>query len=142
MENSIPPTPPIIPHRTRRGTFYILEIVLGVAFILATLFTAWTDPGILPGNLGKNLTLGLAPQATGGPEMAVTPTKRTHPLIGIVAGHSGNDSGTVCPDGLTEVSVNETVAAYLKKILVDKGYDVDVLQEFDSRLNDYQASAL
>lgn len=142
MENSTPPSPSVSAPRHRRGTFYILQIVLGVAFLLATLFTAWTDPGLLPGNLGKNLTLGAAPSSTGQPAAVATPTRRTHPLIGVVAGHSGNDSGAVCPDGLTEVSVNETVAAYLQKLLVDKGYDVEVLQEFDDRLNDFQASAL
>jgi N-acetylmuramoyl-L-alanine amidase len=142
METSTTPPPQVSSHRPRRGTFYILQVVLGVAFVLATLFTAWTDPGLLPGNLGKNLTQGAAPIATGQAAISATPTKRSHPLIGIVAGHSGNDSGAVCPDGLTEVKVNETVAAYLKKLLVDKGYDVEVLQEFDSRLNDFQASAL
>jgi len=142
METPTTPPPPISSRRPQKGTLYILMVVLVVAFVLATLFTAWTDPGLLPGNLGRNLTLGAAPPSTGQPANAATPTKRAHPFIGIVAGHSGNDSGAVCPDGLTEVSINEAVAAYLKKILVDKGYDVVILQEFDSRLNDFQASAL
>ncbi len=30
--------------------------------------------------------------------------------VGLVAGHRGNDSGTVCPDGLTEVEVNTRIA--------------------------------
>jgi len=29
--------------------------------------------------------------------------------IGIVAGHDGNDSGAVCPDGLTEAEVNRDI---------------------------------
>lgn len=142
MENSATPPPQTIRRRPQRGTFYILQVVLGVAFILATLFTAWTDPGLFPTDLRKNLTAGLAPQTTVQPIDATTPTPRSKPLIGIVAGHSGNDSGAVCQDGLTEASVNETVAAYVKQYLVENGYDVDILTEFDNRLNGYAASTL
>lgn len=120
----------------------MIQVVVGVAFILATLFTAWTDPGLLPGNLRRNLSAGILPQSTIVPEEAVTPTPRSRPLVGIVAGHSGNDSGAVCADGLTERTVNETVAAYVQQYLIAKGYDVDVLQEFDDRLNGYRASAI
>ena len=142
MENSATPSTQTIRKRPQRGTFYILQVVLGVAFILATLFTAWTDPGLFPTDLRKNLTVGLGPQSTSLPVDGPTPTPRSKPLIGIVAGHSGNDSGAVCQDGLTEVSVNETIAAYVKQYLVDKGYDVDILTEFDNRLNGYSASTL
>jgi N-acetylmuramoyl-L-alanine amidase len=142
MENSATPPQQAILRRPQRGTFYILQVVLGVAFILATLFTAWTDPGLFPSDLRKNLTAGLGPQVTSQPIDASTPTPRTKPLIGIVAGHSGNDSGAVCPDGQTEVSVNEAVAAYVKQYLVERGYDVDILKEFDDRLNGYMASTL
>jgi N-acetylmuramoyl-L-alanine amidase len=116
--------------------------VIGVAFVLATLFTLWTDPGLLPVNLRKSLTLGAVAQQTAAVEVALTPTARTRPLIGVVAGHSGNDSGAVCADGLTERSINETVAAYVQQILVEKGYDVDILQEFDEKLTGYRASTL
>jgi len=40
------------PNAKRHGMFYQLQIVLIVAFILATLFTAWTPASLLPGNLG------------------------------------------------------------------------------------------
>lgn len=120
----------------------MLQVVVGVAFVLATLFTAWTDPGLLPGNLRRNLSAGMLPQATLTEEDLLTPTPRAKPLIGIVAGHSGNDSGAVCADGLTERNINETIAAYIQQYLIAKGYDVDVLQEFDDRLNNYKASAL
>jgi N-acetylmuramoyl-L-alanine amidase len=61
--------------------------------------------------------------------------------IGIVAGHSGNDSGTICLDGLTEVSVNEQVAGLAVHELRRRGATADLLQEFDPRLQGYQADA-
>jgi N-acetylmuramoyl-L-alanine amidase len=61
--------------------------------------------------------------------------------IGLVAGHSGNDSGTVCIDGLTEVSVNQSVADLVAQGLRRRGATVDTLQEFDQRLVGYQADA-
>ena len=61
--------------------------------------------------------------------------------IGIVAGHSGNDSGAVCPDGLTEAEVNRTVAEAVVRDLRRRGATVDLLQEFDDRLTGYRADA-
>jgi N-acetylmuramoyl-L-alanine amidase len=62
--------------------------------------------------------------------------------MGVVAGHKGNDSGSICADGLTEQSVNEKVAYLVQKNLVDKGFSVNVLNEFDERLSSYQADVL
>jgi N-acetylmuramoyl-L-alanine amidase len=62
--------------------------------------------------------------------------------VGIIAGHSGNDAGTVCPDGLTEAEVNLATAARVAESLTGQGIQVDVLEEFDSRLRDYRANAL
>ena len=62
--------------------------------------------------------------------------------VGIVAGHWKNDSGAVCADGLKEVDINLNIATLVQKILVDQGYQVDLLQEFDPRLDGYQAAAL
>jgi N-acetylmuramoyl-L-alanine amidase len=61
--------------------------------------------------------------------------------IGIVAGHSGYDTGTVCPDGLTEASINMAIARDVVTGLRRRGAQVDLLQEFDSRLRDYRADA-
>ena len=65
----------------------------------------------------------------------------------IVAGHSGNDSGAVCVDGngnvtLTEADVNLEIAALVQQRLTQAGYEVDLLREFDSRLNGYRALAI
>ncbi len=62
--------------------------------------------------------------------------------VGLVAGHSGNDSGAVCPDGLREVDVNQAVALRTAERLRRVGAQVDVLDEFDDRLVSYQADAL
>lgn len=126
----------------RRGTFYNLQIVLAVAFLVATLFTAWTPADLLPGSLNEILAHALAPS----PESPVadypTPTARPYPRIGLVAGHWGNDPGAVCPDGLTEVEVNLNVATKVKENLTVLDFEVDLLKEFDPKLSGYQALTL
>jgi len=62
--------------------------------------------------------------------------------VGLVAGHLGHDSGAVCADGLTEVEVNVAIAREVARRLEDLGYQVDILEEFDERLNGYRAAAL
>ena len=132
------------PSAQRHGMFYQLQIVLIVAFILATLFTAWTPASLLPGNLSERFAQVLAFQAT---ETAAfpTPTARPRPLIGIVVGHwddNSKDPGAVCPDGLTELEVNQGIATRVKQNLVDQGFDVDLLREFDPKLQGYRSIAL
>jgi N-acetylmuramoyl-L-alanine amidase len=128
----------------RYGMFYQLQIVLVVAFILATLFTAWTPASLLPGNLSERFAQVIAFQAT---ETAAlpTPTARPRPLIGIVVGHwddTSKDPGAVCPDGLTELEVNQGIATRVEQKLVDSGFDVDLLREFDTKLQGYESLAL
>ena len=127
-----------------RGVFYQLQLVIIVAFILATLFTAWTPASLLPGNLSERFAAALALNATETASFP-TPTPRPRPLIGVVVGHwddNTKDPGAVCDDGLTELEVNQSIAARVKRILVDEGYDVDLLREFDAKLQGYQALAL
>lgn len=64
------------------------------------------------------------------------------PTIGIVAGHWGNDSGSVCPNGVSEQQTNLEIAKRVAELLSARDYRVDLLQEFDSRLNGYQADVL
>jgi N-acetylmuramoyl-L-alanine amidase len=127
------------------GMFRQLEIVVVVAFVIATLFTGWTEPGLLPGSLSEKLTSALTFQKLTPVPGAPTTTPRTAPRIGIVAGHSGNDSGAVCSDalgGTREVDINLNVASLVREKLIAQGYDVDLLAEFDPRLSDYKALAL
>lgn len=83
---------------------------------------------------------GPAPTAT---LIPMTPTPHQF-RVGIIAGHSGNenDSGAVCPDGLQEVQVNTDIARRVVALLQNRGWQVDLLTEFDARLNGYQADAL
>jgi N-acetylmuramoyl-L-alanine amidase len=121
------------------STFGLVAIVGAVALVLATLFTAWT-PGNSPGD--QVFQLGFTPgPTTGSPGTAVSFDRATQ-VVGIVAGHWKNDSGAVCPDGLEESQVNLQIASLVQKLLVEQGYTVDLLAEFDPRLEGYQATAL
>lgn len=62
--------------------------------------------------------------------------------IGIIAGHHGNDSGAVCPDGLTEAEINLKVAGLVAEQLQALGAHPLVLGEYDRRLGGYRADAL
>ncbi len=53
-----------------------------------------------------------------------------------MAGHSGGiDPGAFCPDGLREVDITTDTARRAKTILEARSYRVDILSEFDSRLD-------
>ena len=62
--------------------------------------------------------------------------------IGIIAGHRGYDSGTVCSDGLTEVEVTGSIAETVASMLRESGEEVETLNEFDQRLDGYEAKVL
>lgn len=65
----------------------------------------------------------------------LTPSPKT-PLVALLAGHSGGiDPGANCPDGLKEVDVTIDVASRAKTMLEARGYRVDILKEFDSKLS-------
>lgn len=135
---------PVASPRPRSLNINAFITTLGVAILLATLFTAWTPNSLFASNLKGQLSLILTPQA--GPNTAIT-TPQPQLRIGIVAGHNGNDSGTVCLDengqvDLTEADVNREIADLVQKNLVAQGYLVDLLNEFDTRLSGYRAVAL
>jgi N-acetylmuramoyl-L-alanine amidase len=120
-----------------------IQTVLGIAILLATLFTALPSRGLVAGNIYDRLSIILTPRSS---EVEV-PISQPQLRIGIVAGHSGNDSGAVCLDGngnvtLTEVDVNIKIAAMVQEQLTQKGYQVDLLREYDTRLNGYRALAI
>ncbi len=127
------------PHRVNA-----FAATLGVAVLLATLFTAWTPDSLFATNLQEQLRLMLTPQPGAANPVA---TPRPQLRIGIVAGHNGNDSGAVCTDDngqvtLTEADVNMKIATMVRDSLIAKGIQVDLLNEFDTRLNGYRAVAL
>ncbi|MCZ2128302.1 MAG: N-acetylmuramoyl-L-alanine amidase [Anaerolineales bacterium] len=119
---------------------------LGAAVLIATLFTAWTPNSFFANNLREQLRALLTPQAAVAQNAGSTAQPQVR--IGIVAGHMGNDSGAVCYDAssgqadLTEADVNLSIATLVRRSLVERGYQVDLLNEFDTRLNGYRAAAL
>lgn len=139
-------TPQSIPEREpaapRKGTFYFLQVVLGVAFVAATLFTAWTPADLLPESLADKISRAFSPLSLTPSPVYPSPTPRPLPRVGLVAGHWDNDSGAVCADGLTEGEINLSVATKVKANLVAQGYQVDILKEFDFNLAGYGALAL
>lgn len=133
-----------IPSRPRAKPLHAVSTTLLVAVLLATVFVAWTPTGFSANSFEDKLALLLTPQPVNNPvgAAAVSPLR-----IGIVSGHMGNDSGAVCTDSngkvtLTEAEVNLKIATLVQKKLVDLGFHVDLLQEFDSRLNGYRAVAI
>jgi N-acetylmuramoyl-L-alanine amidase len=142
---------------TLRGTIYNLEIVFLVALLMATFFTAWT-PGsnTLIADLDEPEVAApsnpdlISQQEQNLPETTLQPaqtsaTAEASPQLGIVVGHWGDtkDPGAVCSDGqLTELQVNQNVAALVEKSLADQGYQVILLKEFDPRLSGFRALAM
>jgi N-acetylmuramoyl-L-alanine amidase len=136
------------------GTFnYVRTVstVVGAALIIATLFTLWS-----PNRLSAdNLLTAIIEAIQGGEDPAqiveaIATPDTGKPHVGIIAGHwgynSGMDTGAVCESGqfagTTEVQINIIVATYVKQILQDNGYLVDMLEEDDERLGGYKADAL
>lgn len=129
-----------------RGFREVLRHV-GVVFVvgagMASAFTLWTPASVLPRSAAREIARAMATRvgrSTTPLPPTITPMPRER--IGIVAGHSDNDSGAVCPDGLTEVEVNINVAELVRARLDNAGFDVDLLSEFDNKLEGYSATSL
>jgi N-acetylmuramoyl-L-alanine amidase len=143
METPLTPLPPNNPNKKpRAGNLQHVQAVILVAFLLATLFTAWTPAELLPMSLMDKLSQSMLPAPEEVSQVWPTMTPRPHLRIGIVAGHWGSDSGAVCADGLTEVEINLDIATRVKESLVGEGYEVDLLKEFDPRLVGYRSMVL
>lgn len=130
--------------RARRASMNLLgqlSSILAVGAVLATLFTAFTPLGLLPAGLTEWVAAQLN-NSNAANSTFPTPTPRPRPIIGIVAGHWGNDSGAVCIDGFTEVEANLDVATRVQEKLTRAGFDVDLLQEYDDKLEGYNALVL
>lgn len=128
----------------RKRPVRAVQATFGIAILLATLFTALPSRGLVSGEFYDRLSMVLTPHTgESGAPLIAQPQLR----IGIVAGHSGNDSGAVCYDGngnvtLTEADVNLEIAALVEQQLKQQGFEVDLLREFDTRLNGYRALAI
>ena len=125
--------------RSFRQLLLQIPIIIVVAGLLASLFTAWTEPGISP-NPVLNDYQEISPETTLSSPNPIA-TEVVIP-VGIVAGHYGNDSGSVCSDGLKEVDINLAVASLVQKKLAEKGIKSEILREFDPKLANYKANLL
>jgi N-acetylmuramoyl-L-alanine amidase len=116
--------------------FLVLTVVAVIGLILAMIFNV-TQP--------RDVVVAVAPppiktmMPTLMPLPTITPVPTPTPLpppVALVAGHSGGtDTGAVCPDGLREVDITTDVAKRAKMLLELRGYRVDILAEYDSRLS-------
>ncbi|MBG0787594.1 MAG: N-acetylmuramoyl-L-alanine amidase [Anaerolineaceae bacterium] len=123
-----------------------MQTALAAAFVVATLFTIWTPGSLVEGSLESRMAQALR-SASGDYEVLAEATAESAvdngpKNIGIVAGHYGFDSGAVCSNGTTEAASNLEIATLVQKKLTDMGYTVDLLEEFDDRLDGYQAAVL
>jgi N-acetylmuramoyl-L-alanine amidase len=135
-----------------RGVLRHMGVVIAVAALFATVFTAWTPASLTPGEFVEQL-LEAASARPALPEVAPQPGEilpaASGVRIGVVAGHSGPapdsgyvDPGATCEDGLTELEVNQNIANLVVRSLQAAGYNAEILQEFDPRLTGYRAVAL
>ncbi len=132
------------------STLRNLGIVLAAALLVSTIFSLWTRPNFFSDEFRAGLNQVQATQHVIQIQPTPLPTDAHDVRIGIIAGHSGRpqdeafdmDPGAVCPDGLTELAINEAVAREVVTILSAERYTVDLLEEFDPRLRGYQADVL
>lgn len=130
-----------------RFTFWRgLQTVLGAAFIVASLFTLWTPGSLVESGLEARMAQALESaqneeQASSNATLEAEGQAQSN-RIGIVAGHYGSDSGAVCSNGVTEAELNLEIATMVQKQLTDLGYEVDLLEEFDSRLTGYKGAVV
>lgn len=141
---SNPPSSPSF-LQTLGDTLRYLGITLTVGLVLATVFMAWTPASFISPNVADEIAQAIQVSNLSTPTVTPWPSATpvvAAPRIGLVAGHKGNDSGAVCPDGLTEAAVNLDLAMRVQAGLMLNGFAVDLLDEFDQRLEGYQALAV
>jgi N-acetylmuramoyl-L-alanine amidase len=131
-----PSSRPRPPKGIRTGQ--VLQPVITVAILLATLSIAFSPSLFSNANFNAMLAQFMTPQ----PAVLAPVATAEQIRVGIVSGHWGHDSGAVCDNGTTEQQVNLAIATLVQQKLTAFGYQVDLLQEFDPRLNGYKAAVL
>ena len=138
-------------HRRRVGILggFLRTIFITVfaAALASTIFTWFTKQDYITPSVISGVQLARATSAAAASPLTATPNPVTPNWlrrIGVISGHRGpeNDPGAVCDDGLTEAEINFSVAQIVVSELRSQGYTVDLLDEFDPRLESYQAAAL
>ena len=143
---------PAKPTETRvwLSTLGAVLTVSAAAVLVATIFSLWTRPAFFSEEFQAGLNKVQATQHLVNIMPTPIPTDTRQVKIGIIAGHSGPpqdenfqiDPGAVCPDGLTELELNTAVAQLVVADLLQENYSVELLEEFDPKLDGYQATAL
>lgn len=125
--------------------WHTFSTVVLAGVVAATLFTIWMPSSFIPKGLNQRAaeaeSSGIMDDSSQLSEGTLPPDFPSN-RVGLVVGHRGHDSGAVCANGLTELEINSNVATYLQQKLIKKGFEVDLLDEFDPRLSDYKAALL
>jgi N-acetylmuramoyl-L-alanine amidase len=129
-------------------------VIIPSALLMATILSWWTDPEFLKPEVRAQMGAALIANAAPPTPTIIAPTPNWMRTIGIVSGHNGPgqdgvavDPGAVCEDingnvTITEREINLNVATRVVTGLRELGYSVDLLDEFDPRLQNYQAELL
>jgi len=136
------PQPRPTANRSQIGIIVLAAMIMTLGLAVLTSVRAGSLPPTTASMVNASTLLPVT--ATPNPTIEPTPTDEpsSRPLVGIVAGHWGNDSGAECPDDVTEQQVNLNIARLVTEKLRAKGIWTDLLQEFDSRLTHYRADVL
>ena len=119
------------------------QSVLMAALLAASLFTLFTPSNFFSGSNISSLLFSA--EETPSPEGALTSTEPVSTeRIGIVSGHwkDAENSGYMCSDGTAENTLNLQIATLVMQKLSALGYKVDLLEEQDDRLSEYQGLAV
>lgn len=134
------------------GTIFV--VVVSTALV-ATLLMFFVNPEYVNPAVVQGLQLESDEIIAGASAGRPTPVRTPHWLrrIGIISGHRGKsasgarDPGAICQDEygnsiLEEADINFAVATRVVASLEGMNYAVEMLDEFDPRLNNYRAEAL
>lgn len=122
----------------------LLIYFAAAAIALLALYIWLTPTGLFAGFDADTLVLNPPKAFPLPPAVLRSVQSRGRVRVGLISGHSGaeNDPGAVCPDGLTEESINSRISELVKRNLENDGIRVDLLDEFDPRQDGYIASAI
>ena len=113
------------------NTGRVLQTIILVAAVLATLFTLW--------NPYKLFSQQEAAQTN---SQEATSSAAENSTIGILVGHWNVDSGSVCENGIVEADVTEAIANQVSIKLNALGYPVKLLAETDLDLINFRGPLL
>ncbi len=123
--------------------FRAIFLIILTAAIAASIFMFFSPGDDINIYLKSNLSKTALPED--GEVFIPTLLPNDQSRIGIVAGHWGFDSGHICGpelNNIREIDVNLRIATMVRDILTQKGYAIDLMQEFDPLLSNYTGLAL